>query len=47
MRGPLSLETENLYMFVKYNMLPLEEKNPKLAVISWIKKNRIGERSNN
>lgn len=40
-RNRLNLETENKYMYIYFNMPPLEEWDPRPAVVSWInEKNR-------
>lgn len=40
-RNRLELETENKYMYVYFNMPPLEEWNPRNAILTWINaKNR-------
>lgn len=44
-RQSLSLETENKYMFVYYNMPPLINWNPRKSILSWLneKDRRIHE----
>lgn len=43
MRSRMSLETENMYLFINYNLPPLYDWNPKEAVHIWLtkKKHRV------
>ena len=45
-RSQMHLETENLNLYVHYNMLPMDQWDPKPAVMSWMneREHRIRDR---
>lgn len=45
-RNRISLETENKYMFVHFNMPPLEQWDPRKAILIWLKEKDRREHSN-
>lgn len=47
LRSAINVETKNMYLYVHYNMLPLYDWNPNMAIIIWMnnKKHSVITRS--